>query len=187
MHAPIAFAPLRLRGTRSTGAVVRRLLLFAALCTALGACGEVTAVDDKWADPQKIEYAASLNIDLSKMNQSPIQLGSKTYTLYWMDVTVGQADTARVGDPVRVDYTGWFPDGTVFTTTRDTEPVSFLLGVGFVMPGFDAGVIGMRIGGVRRLVICPELGFGIHGSPKDGVPPATTIIMEVERLTTPAH
>ncbi len=121
------------------------------------------------------------------MNRTSIPRGTSTYTLYWLDRVVGEADTAKVGENVRVNYTAWLPDGTQVETTRGKAPIEFLLGLGFVMPGFDAGVIGMRIGGVRLLVIPPELAFGRRGSPGSGVPPSTTVIVEVERLTTPAH
>jgi FKBP-type peptidyl-prolyl cis-trans isomerase len=100
---------------------------------------------------------------------------------------VGEADTAKVGDNVRVHYTAWLPDGTEFDSTRNKQPVEFLLGLGFVMKGFDEGVIGMRVGGTRRLVIRPELAFGRRGRPTEGIPPDATIIVDVERLTTPAH
>jgi FKBP-type peptidyl-prolyl cis-trans isomerase FkpA len=164
---------------------MRKTLL--CLLLALAACDSATDIDDKWAQPTRIEYAASLNIDISKMNRVQITRGSTTYTLYSLDTVVGEADTAKVGDYVRVHYTAWLPDGTQVETTRGREPIVFLLGLGFVMPGFDAGVIGMRIGGVRRLVIPPELAFGTRGSPAAGIPPSTTVVVEVERLTTPAH
>jgi peptidylprolyl isomerase len=152
------------------------LLLMLAFC----ACSSATDIDEKWANPDTIEYATSLNIDLSKMHKSATGL-------YWQDIQIGEADSAKVGDNVRVHYTAWLPDGTEFDTTRDTEPVEFLLGLGFVMKGFDEGVIGMRVGGIRRLVIRPDLAFGSRGRPSAGVPPETTIIVDVERLTTPAH
>lgn len=153
-----------------------KLLLLALLC----ACSSTTDIDQKWANPERIQYASSLGVDLSKMNKSPSGL-------YSQDLRAGDADTAKVGDNVRIHYTGWLPDGTQFDTTRGSSPVEFLLGRGFVRKGIDEGVIGMRVGGIRRLVIPPGLAFGSIGSPQDGIPPSTTIIMEVERLTTPAH
>ncbi|MEO5511451.1 MAG: FKBP-type peptidyl-prolyl cis-trans isomerase [Longimicrobiales bacterium] len=158
-----------------------------AMLLVLAACSSSTDVDDRWANPETISYAPSLNIDISKMNRTPIKRGNSTYTLFWQDIVVGEADTAKVGDNVRVHYTGWLPDGTEFDSTRGRDPIEFLLGLGFVMPGFDGGVIGMRIGGVRRLVIRPELAFGNRGRPEEGIPAATTVVVEVERLTTPAH
>ena len=163
-----------------------RTILFM-LILALGACDSATDIDERWSDPTTIEYAASLNVDVSKMNVTPIKRGTGTYPLYWLDKTIGEGDSAKVGELVRVHFTAWLPDGTQFESTRGKDPIVFLLGVGFVMPGFDAGVIGMRIGGVRRLVIPPELAFGRHGSPEDGIPPAATVVVEVERLTTPAQ
>ena len=150
------------------------------LLLALGACSSTTDIDDKWAQPETIQYAAALNVDISGMHKSATGL-------YWQDVVVGEADSAKVGDNVRVHYTAWLPDGTQFDTTRGREPVEFLLGLGFVMRGFDEGVIGMRVGGTRRLVIRPELAFGVRGRPTEGIPPNSTVIVDVERLTTPAH
>ncbi|HEX6694017.1 MAG TPA: FKBP-type peptidyl-prolyl cis-trans isomerase [Longimicrobiales bacterium] len=157
---------------------MRRLLVL--LLLFLCACNSSTGIDDKWADPETIQYAASLGVDLSTMNLSPSGL-------YWKDKVVGEADTAEVGDNVRIHYTGWLPDGTQFDTSRNTGPVEFLLGLGFVMTGLDEGVIGMRVGGIRQLVIRPSLtGFG-PGSHPAQIPRNTTLIVEVERLTTPAH
>jgi FKBP-type peptidyl-prolyl cis-trans isomerase FkpA len=164
---------------------MRKSLL--ALLLFVAACDSATDIDDKWSNPEAITYAASLNIDISKMNRTPIKRGGNTYTLYWLDSAVGEADTAKVGDNVRVHYTGWLPDGTQFDSTRGGDPIEFLLGLGFVMPGFDGGVIGMRVGGIRKLVIRPELAFGARGRPEEGIPPASTLVVEVERLTTPAH
>lgn len=157
------------------------------LIVAMTACSSMTEIDDKWAQPANITYDATLNVDIAKMNRMAITRGTSTHTLYWLDKSIGQADTAKVGDNVRVNYTAWLPDGTQVETTRGKDPIEFLLGLGFVMPGFDAGVIGMRIGGVRQLVIPPELAFGRRGSPAAGIPPSATVIIEVERLTTPAH
>ena len=156
----------------------KALLLFALLT--LAACDSTSEVDDRWANPESIEYAASLNIALSKMTRT-------STGLYWQDMKVGEADSAAVGDNVRVHYTGWLPDGTQFDSTRDGSPVQFLLGLGFVMPGFDEGVIGMRVGGVRRLVIRPDLTGFAPGRQPPSIPPNTTLIVEVERLTTPAQ
>ena len=156
----------------------KALLLFVVLI--FSACDSTTEVDDKWANPESIQYASSLDIDLSKMTRT-------ASGLYWQDVRVGEADTAAVGDNVRVHYTGWLPDGTKFDSTRERTPVQFLLGLGFVMPGFDEGVIGMRVGGIRKLVIRPGLTGFAPGHQPSSIPPNTTLIVEVERLTTPAQ
>jgi peptidylprolyl isomerase len=141
---------------------------------AVFACGSPTELDDRWADPARIEFASSLNVDLAQMNRT----GSGPY---WQDLTIGEGDTAKVGDPVRVHLTGWLPDGTEVQTTRGEEPIPFKLGYGQVIRGFDEGIVGMRIGGIRKLVIPPELAFGRLGLAAEGIPPLTTMIYEVER------
>jgi peptidylprolyl isomerase len=150
------------------------------LLVVLAACTDSTGIDDRWADPETIDYAASLNVDLASMQET-------ASGLYWKDTIVGDGEPVQVGEWVRIHYTGWLPDGTQFDTSRERGPVEFQLGLGFVMTGVDEGVIGMRIGGVRQLVIRPGLtGFGPGGRPAS-IPPNTTLIVEVERLTTPAH
>jgi peptidylprolyl isomerase len=162
---------------------MRRPLLLVLLCMTLSSaasCSSVTDVDDRWSNPELIEYAESLHVDLSKMSRT-------ASGLYWQDVQPGTADSAVTGDLVRVDYTGWLPDGTEFDSTEDAGPITFYVGRGQVLKGFDEGVIGMRIGGVRLLVIPPALAFGSFGNPMGGIPAAATVVMEVERLTTPAQ
>jgi len=77
------------------------------------------------------------------------------------DVTVGTGATAVNGDRVTVSYVGSFTDGRTF----DQGTFSFTLGTGAVIPGFDQGVNGMRVGGRRRITVPPSLGYGSQGSP----------------------
>lgn len=151
---------------------MRRVIwLAAALATA---CGSPTELDDRWADPARVEFASSLSVDLAQMNRT-------SSGLYWQDLTIGEGDTARVGDQVRVHLTGWLPDGTEVQTTRGGDPIDFKLGYGLVIRGFDEGIVGMSVGGVRKLVVRPELAFGKMGRAADGIPPLTTLVYEVER------
>ena len=98
------------------------------------------------------------------------------------DVTVGTGNEARAGTTVQVHYVGTLPDGSRFDSSRDRgRPFSFLLGRGEVIQGWDQGVAGMRVGGVRRLVIPAELGYGDAGAPPV-IPPGATLHFEVELL-----
>ncbi len=91
----------------------------------------------------------------------------------------GTGAEAVAGKTVEVDYTGWLLDGRQFDSSKGRGPFTFSLGSGQVIKGWDQGVAGMRVGGKRKLVIPPELGYGLRGFP--GVIPAqATLVFEVE-------
>jgi FKBP-type peptidyl-prolyl cis-trans isomerase len=95
---------------------------------------------------------------------------------------VGTGDEAKEGQRVSVHYTGWLTDGTKFDSSRDkNRPFEFKLGNGDVIKGWDLGVVGMRVGGQRRLIVPPDLGYGIPGYPPV-IPPSSTLIFDVELL-----
>jgi FKBP-type peptidyl-prolyl cis-trans isomerase len=99
-----------------------------------------------------------------------------------IDDVVGTGKEAKSGDTVSVHYTGTLMNGTVFDSSREKKkPFEFKLGTGGVIKGWDQGVVGMKIGGKRRLVIPQALGYGDKGSPPK-IPPNAGLKFEVELL-----
>jgi peptidylprolyl isomerase/FKBP-type peptidyl-prolyl cis-trans isomerase FkpA len=97
------------------------------------------------------------------------------------DVTVGTGAAAANGDTVTVNYTGTFLDGRVFDSSVGKAPLTFRIGAAQLIPGFEQGVVGMRVGGRRRVTIPPELAYGSAG--RDPIPPNTTIRFEIDLLS----
>lgn len=97
------------------------------------------------------------------------------------DIQVGTGAEAVAGKTVTVHYTGWLTDGTKFDSSVDRgEPFPFPLGAGRVIPGWEQGVTGMKVGGKRRLIIPPDLAYGPQGT--GPIPPNATLIFDVELL-----
>lgn len=107
-------------------------------------------------------------------------IGSLQGTVAVEDRTVGEGAGARPGDTVTIHYTGRLTGGKVFDSSLGREPFTFVLGVGMVIPGFDQGIVGMRVGGKRSLTIPPGLGYGAEGF--GPVPPHATLMFDVELL-----
>lgn len=98
------------------------------------------------------------------------------------DLSVGSGTEAKgPGQFVTVHYTGWLENGSEFDSSRRGDPFGFPLGVGYVIPGWDRGVVGMRIGGKRRLTIPAHLGYGEQGA-GGMIPPNAVLIFEVELI-----
>ncbi|WP_167483228.1 FKBP-type peptidyl-prolyl cis-trans isomerase [Leptospira selangorensis] len=98
------------------------------------------------------------------------------------DIKKGTGKEAFNGSNVTVHYTGWLTNGKKFDSSKDRgTPFRFDLGAGQVIRGWDKGVQGMKEGGVRKLTIPPELGYGSAGA-GGSIPPNSTLIFEVELL-----
>src|SRR5450759_94314 len=112
---------------------------------------------------------------------SPGQTAAAT-ALKIVDKTVGTGPAAKAGDLVTVDYTGWLTDGTKFDSSIDAgQPFQFTLGKGEVIAGWDQGVAGMKVGGVRTLTIPPDLAYGTQGA-GGTIPSNATLVFEVKLL-----
>lgn len=102
--------------------------------------------------------------------------------LQYEEIKVGSGAAAKAGNMVSVHYTGWLTDGQKFDSSKDrNEPFQFNLGAGQVIKGWDEGVQGMQVGGVRKLTIPANLGYGARGA-GGVIPPNATLIFEVEFL-----
>ena len=102
--------------------------------------------------------------------------------LAYVDMVAGNGAVPTAGKPVKVHYTGWLENGTKFDSSVDRgEPFVFTVGVGQVIPGWDEGVMSMKVGGKRKLIVPPQLGYGAAGA-GGVIPPNAVLIFEVELL-----
>ncbi len=146
--------------------------LFLALVLSLAPAG---CGDDSTGpkDPTDLNFAASLGVNLAEMTKT-------ASGVYYKDLVVGQGAEAAPGEEVTVHYTGWLHDGTKFDSSVDRgQPATFTLDNN-VIPGWQEGVPGMRVGGKRKLVIPSDLAYGATGRP--GIPPHATLVFDVELL-----
>ncbi len=111
---------------------------------------------------------------------SPSNAIAEVKTLDTEDILVGTGPEAETGKRIRMYYVGRLLDGTEFDRTR-RRPFEFQLGAGEVIAGWDRGIVGMRVGGKRRLVIPADLGYGARGVPPT-IPPNAALVFDVELL-----
>jgi hypothetical protein len=102
--------------------------------------------------------------------------------LAYVDEVVGTGERPQAGSQVTLHYTGYLIDGTKFDSSVDrNKPFTFVLGKGQVIKGWDEGVATMNVGGKRKLIIPPELGYGSRGA-AGVIPPNAELIFDVELL-----
>jgi FKBP-type peptidyl-prolyl cis-trans isomerase len=157
---------------------MHRPIALAALAAALAACGapdEPAPAPDAPAPPAGDGgFAPALGVDTAESTRTASGLLIR-------DLEVGTGEEAAAGRRVAVLYTGWLTDGTRFDGNMPNGPtLPFTIGAGEVIPGWDEGVAGMRVGGRRQLVIPPELAYGPFGS--GPIPPDATLVFEVELI-----
>ena len=94
--------------------------------------------------------------------------------LYVQDLTVGDGAAPELGNTIFVDYAGWLPNGAEFDSATNA---AFSLVIGELIDGFVEGILGMRVGGTRTLVIPPALGYGAQARP--GIPANSTLVFRI--------
>jgi FKBP-type peptidyl-prolyl cis-trans isomerase len=138
------------------------------LAAAIWACGSGEG------GTAQVEFASELGVDLASMTESS--------GLWISDLAAGEGAEATDGAEVVVHYTGWLADGTMFESSLERgESLSFTLGEGQMIKGWDEGVVGMQVGGKRRLVLPPEMAYGRRGAPPV-IPANATLVFEIELL-----
>lgn len=154
-----------------------RMALLLVLAQGLTACGDSPTEPDPF-DMNEVVFAEELGVDLAVMEETESGL-------FFENEVVGEGVLAEVGSPVEVHYTGWLPDGSQFDTSLDGDPpYDFTLGdPSAAIAGFQEGILGMRVGGERLLVIPPDLAYGQSGTSDGVIPPNSAIVFRVELVS----
>jgi FKBP-type peptidyl-prolyl cis-trans isomerase len=130
----------------------------------------------------KVLLGLALLINFTGCGSHDLNKGAPMDELKIEEIKAGDGAEAKSGNTVLVHYTGWLTDGKKFDSSKDRgTPFSFSLGKGMVIKGWDQGVAGMKVGGVRKLTIPPHLGYGPRGA-GGVIPPNATLVFEVELL-----
>lgn len=140
-----------------------------------------------WSGQTAAEPAASAETPAAV---PPVPVADAGPQLLVEDLRAGVGELARSGTQLIVHYTGWLYEpnalgyrGKQFDSSRDRgQPFTFRLGEGRVIKGWEAGILGMQVGGLRRLVIPPEMAYGSRNIGNGLIPPNSTLVFEVELL-----
>ena len=157
----------------------RRLILLALACAALvvAGCGSDSEQPASSTTPEPASTPAATKPEIT------VPKGKAPKKLVVKDLKVGSGPVAKAGKTVQVQYVGIsFANGRQFDASWDRgEPFGFQLGAGQVIPGWDQGVEGMKVGGRRQLVIPPDLAYGKQGSPP-AIAPNETLVFVIDLL-----
>lgn len=181
MHAFLAplppSAPERRNRLRATSPLKRsRMWVALVMAGVLSGCGGMAGSSDVALppnDPAQLFFAPDLEVDLSQFE--PTSSG-----LYVQDLSIGDGPIVRRTSRVWIEYVGWLPDGTVFDGNLGQDPYAIRLGGNEVIRGWNEGIVGMRRGGVRRLVVRPRLAYG--SSRRGRIPAGSTLIFYIELI-----
>ncbi len=157
-------------GRQDAGPRVKHWITLALL---VGSVGALQAQDSlfraKLLPVVVLDLDASLDIRYDSLRATP---GG----VYYDDRTLGNGESVRVGDQLAVRFVGFLADGTMVTEST-VEPIRFRVGERKVIAGWEDGVLGMRVGGRRQLIIVPALGYGDKAS--GPIPPRSTLVFDI--------
>lgn len=167
---------------------MKRLILIGFACTALAVagCGDDDSSNDSAGSTDSAAAEAPESSDDASSRSKPkvtVPSGAPPKQLEVTDLIEGTGTEAKSGDKVTVQYVGVnFKNGQEFDSSWSrSEPFSFTLGAGEVIPGWDQGVEGMKVGGQRQLIIPPELAYGEAGAPP-AIGPNETLVFVIDLL-----
>ena len=161
------------RRLRARSFTFATLIVLAALAgCASGTDAASTTTPPPASNPATETYAASLGVNIASMTKI-------NDNLYIKDITVGSGVVVLANHSTTVVYTGWLTNGTQFDSDVGKTPLlSFVFGTGAVIPGWDQGMLGMRVGGTRLIVVGSTLGYGANGL--GAIPPSATLVFNVQ-------
>lgn len=154
-------------------ALSRRVMPLFGAAALLSSCGSDAMAPDIPSNPAVETYASSLGVAIAQMTK-------RSDNLYVQDLTVGTGTEAVSGRSLDMRYTGWLINGQRFDTNVGGQVFTFTLGASQVISGWDQGIVGMKVGGKRKIVIGSSLGYGRTGS--GPIPPNATLVFDVELL-----
>jgi peptidylprolyl isomerase len=125
---------------------------------------------------EETTFATSLGINLAAMTKM-------TNGIYYQDTPAGSGAAAVSGNHLTVHYTGYLPNGTSFDTSVGKSPFGFTLGEGAVIQGWEQGLVGMKVGGTRKLIIPPSLGYGAVA--QGSIPANSILVFTVQLISIP--
>jgi FKBP-type peptidyl-prolyl cis-trans isomerase len=147
-------------------------MMMAACASAAGVGAEPAAQP---AATEALTFAPALEVNLAASERLPSGV-------YVRDIRAGEGPSVRRGDRVTVRYVGWLPDGTLFDAiVPPSTPREFRLGDGEVIRGWESGMVGMKAGGQRQIVVPPAQGYG--GRRVGNIPPNSTLVFLVELVS----
>jgi FKBP-type peptidyl-prolyl cis-trans isomerase FkpA len=164
---PNSMNPSRLR--RALG------LLVVPVAAAVAACSvksDLPVAPSTVTNPESATYAPALGVDLANSTKT-------SDGLFYRDLKVGTGTVVAAGTRVSVRYAGFLTNGQSFDSSKTGQPLlPFTQGIGEVVPGFDQGVLGMRVGGSRQIIIPPSLGYGANA--RGSIPASSILVFRVD-------